>query len=333
MTIKSTDNLCEIVNVSKWFSKTKGFIKKTTSNLKAVDACSLSIKRGETLGLVGESGCGKTTFGRTLVRIYDPTDGKFFYSSASSLPVDIFSLKGKELKAYRKKIQMIYQDPYGSLNPRMNIENIIMEGLKIHDIGESKGEKRDIIANVLKKVGLRPEYMRRYPHEFSGGQRQRIGIARSLVVNPDFIICDEPVSALDVSVQAQVINILEDLKTDFNLTYLFIAHDLSVVKHISDRIAVMYLGKIIELTDTDELFTDPLHPYSKGLLDSIPIPNPHKRKEEKALLTGDVPSPIDPPRACRFVSRCPKAFAKCHLDIPKLREIKPGHEVACFLYE
>ncbi|MFP4461878.1 MAG: ABC transporter ATP-binding protein [Thermotogota bacterium] len=332
--MKNADNLCEIVNLSKWFSKTKGLIKKTTSNLKAVDECSLSIKRGETLGLVGESGCGKTTFGRTLVRIYDPTDGKFLYSpNRTALPVDIFSLKGKALKEYRKKIQIIYQDPYGSLNPRMNIENIIMEGLKIHDIGESKSAKRDIIANVLEKVGLRPEYMRRYPHEFSGGQRQRIGIARSLVVNPDFIICDEPVSALDVSVQAQVINILEDLKTDFNLTYLFIAHDLSVVKHISDRIAVMYLGKIIELTDTDELFNNPLHPYSKGLLDSIPIPNPHKRKGEKELLTGDVPSPIDPLPECRFVSRCPRAFDKCHLQVPELREIKPGHEVACFLYE
>jgi peptide/nickel transport system ATP-binding protein/oligopeptide transport system ATP-binding protein len=332
--MNKTDNLCEIVNVSKWFSKTSGVFNKKTSHLKAVDDCSLSIRRGETLGLVGESGCGKTTFGRTLVRIYNPTAGHFFYSSSkSALPVDIFSLKGKELKEYRKKIQMIYQDPYGSLNPRMNIENIIMEGLKVHDIGGTKAAKRDIIANVLKKVGLRPEYMRRYPHEFSGGQRQRIGIARSLVVNPDFIICDEPVSALDVSVQAQVINILEDLKTDFNLTYLFIAHDLSVVKHISDRIAVMYLGKIIELTQTDELFNNALHPYSKGLLDSIPIPNPHKRKKGRQLLTGDVPSPIDPPPACRFVSRCPQAFDKCHLEIPKLKEINPGHEVACFLYE
>lgn len=332
--MKNASNLCEIVNLSKWFSKTSGLIHKKTSHLKAVDQCTLSIKRGETLGLVGESGCGKTTFGRTLVRIYHPTQGKFFYSpDPSALPVDIFSLKGKELKQYRKKIQMIYQDPYGSLNPRMNIENIILEGLKIHDIGENKSEKRDMIATVLEKVGLRPEYMRRYPHEFSGGQRQRIGIARSLVVNPDFIICDEPVSALDVSVQAQVINILEDLKTDFNLTYLFIAHDLSVVKHISDRIAVMYLGKIIELTETDMLFNNPLHPYSKGLLESIPIPNPHKRKGDKQLLQGDVPSPVDPPQACRFVSRCPKAFDRCHMEIPQLKEIEPGHEVACFLYE
>ncbi len=332
--MEQKDVLCEIKNLSKWFSKSFGLINKTVSNLKAVDDCSISINRGETLGLVGESGCGKTTFGRTLVRIYDPTDGKFFYHpQGSDEKVDIFSLKGKDLKEYRKKIQMIYQDPYGSLNPRMNIENIIMEGLKVHSIGSSKAEKREMIANMLEKVGLRPEYMRRYPHEFSGGQRQRIGIARSLVVNPDFIICDEPVSALDVSVQAQVINILEDLRNDFELTYLFIAHDLSVVKHISDRIAVMYLGKIIELTQTEELFNAPLHPYSKGLLESIPIPNPHKRKQQKELISGDVPSPIDPPQACRFVSRCPRAFEKCHKEIPQLKEIAPGHSVACFLYD
>jgi oligopeptide/dipeptide ABC transporter ATP-binding protein len=328
------DILCEINNLSKWFSKSTGTFKKKTAHLKAVDGCSLEIYRGETLGLVGESGCGKTTFGRTLVRIYKPNDGEFkYYLEGTSDSVDIFSLKGSQLKEYRKKIQMIYQDPYGSLNPRMNIENIINEGLKIHSIGSSKSDRRNIIADALGKVGLRPEYMRRYPHEFSGGQRQRVGIARSLVVNPDFIICDEPVSALDVSVQAQVINILEGLKEDTNLTYLFIAHDLSVVKHISDRIAVMYLGKIIELAETEALFKSPLHPYTKGLLDSIPVPNPHMRKKNKHLISGDVPSPVDPPDTCRFLKRCPKAFEKCSGGIPELKEIEEGHFVSCFLYQ
>jgi oligopeptide/dipeptide ABC transporter ATP-binding protein len=328
------DVLCEIENLSKWFSKSTGTFQKKTSHLKAVDDCTLEIKRGETLGLVGESGCGKTTFGRTLVRIYKPTAGHFkYYENGSQEPVDIFALKGQQLREYRQKIQMIYQDPYGSLNPRMNIENIITEGLRIHDIGKTREERRNIIAEVLGKVGLRPEYMRRYPHEFSGGQRQRVGIARSLVVNPDFIICDEPVSALDVSVQAQVINILEGLKEDMNLTYLFIAHDLSVVKHISDRIAVMYLGKIIELAETEKLFKKTLHPYTKGLLDSIPVPNPHMRKKGKQLLTGDVPSPVDPPETCRFLKRCPQAFEKCSKGIPALREIEPGHFTACFLYD
>ncbi|HOO32597.1 MAG TPA: ATP-binding cassette domain-containing protein [Thermotogota bacterium] len=328
------ENLCEIRDLSKWFTQSNGAFRKQVSHLKAVDGCSFSIRRGETLGLVGESGCGKTTFGRTLVRIYQPTSGEFmYYEKGEENPTDIFKLKPSRLRGFRQKIQMIYQDPYGSLNPRMNIENIITEGLKIHGIGKSRSERREIIAEVLEKVGLRPEYMRRYPHEFSGGQRQRVGIARSLVVNPEFIICDEPVSALDVSVQAQVINILEGLKEDLNLTYLFIAHDLSVVKHISDRIAVMYLGKIIEMAETEELFKNTLHPYTKGLLDSIPVPNPHMRKKGKQLLSGDVPSPVDPPQTCRFLKRCPRAFERCTKGIPELREIEAGHFVACYLYD
>lgn len=331
------NNIVEVKNLKKWFPITGGLLNKTRSYLKAVDDVSFKINKGETLGLVGESGCGKTTIGRTLIRLYNPTGGQFNYVSyedGSEKIEDILSLPEKKLRGYRKDIQMIFQDPYASLNPRMTVQEIIDEGLKVHSVGNNRAGRTKIIADILEKVGLRPEYMKRYPHEFSGGQRQRIGIARAMVVNPKLVICDEPVSALDVSVQAQVINLLEDLKENFDLTYLFIAHDLSVVKHISNRITVMYLGKIMEVAETDNLFANPLHPYTKGLLSAIPVPNPHMRKMGKReLLTGDIPSPIDPPKACRFVKRCRYAMERCGKEIPVLRDVEPGHQVACFLYE
>jgi oligopeptide/dipeptide ABC transporter ATP-binding protein len=325
--------MVEIRNLKKWFPLKGSFRRK--SNLKAVDGVDLHIYKGETLGLVGESGCGKTTIGRTLIKLYTPTAGEFLYrgKGASDNGIDIFSLSESMMRSFRKEIQMVFQDPYASLNPRITIHDIIAEGLRVHRFGRNKEERKEMIAEVLEKVGLRSEYMYRYPHEFSGGQRQRIGIARSIILNPDLVICDEPVSALDVSVQAQVINLLEDLKRDLRLTYLFIAHDLAVVKHICDRISVMYLGKIVETAETDELFNNPLHPYTQGLLASIPIPNPHLRKiGKRQLVKGDIPSPVDPPQTCRFVKRCPKAFEKCSRESPELNEVKSGHFVSCFLY-
>ncbi len=325
--------IVEIKNLKKWFPIKSGFRKK--SHLKAVDGVDLHIFKGETLGLVGESGCGKTTIGRTLIKIYQPTDGEFLYRGGGSTDdnVDIFSLSESKMRPFRKEIQMVFQDPYASLNPRMTVHDIIAEGLRVHSVGKSKEERKSMISDVLEKVGLRPEYMYRYPHEFSGGQRQRIGIARSMILNPALVICDEPVSALDVSVQAQVINLLEDLKYEFELTYLFIAHDLAVVKHICDRISVMYLGKIVETAETDELFNNALHPYTRGLLSSIPVPNPHLRKTGKReIVKGDIPSPVDPPDTCRFAKRCPKAFDRCGKESPSLKEASDGHFVSCFLY-
>jgi len=294
--------------------------------LRAVDGVTFDINQGETLGLVGESGCGKSTVGRCLLRLYEPTSGKIFFENE-----EITHASNSEMRPVRRDMQVIFQDPYSSLNPRQNILSIVSEPMVIHKIG-SKSERRDRVAGLLEKVGLDPSYMRRYPHEFSGGQRQRIGIARALALDPKMIVCDEPVSALDVSVQAQVVNLLQDLQSELGLTYLFISHGLAVVEHISNRVAVMYLGKIVEIADAQELYSDPLHPYTKALLSAIPIPDP-KQKRERIVLKGDVPTPIDPPSGCRFRTRCPWAIDDCAKVVPELREITPGHTAACIRVE
>lgn len=323
---KSKDVLLEVKNLKKYFAMKKGFFGGNTQYVKAVDDVSFHIKKRETLGLVGESGCGKSTTGRTLIRLYKPTDGQIIYGG-----VDIAKMDEKELNPYRKKIQMIFQDPYASLNTRMTIGDIIGEALDIHKLAGGK-EKTEIIHDLLSRVGLSPDHAIRYPHEFSGGQRQRIGIARALAVKPEFIICDEPISALDVSIQAQVVNMLSDLQDELGLTYLFIAHDLSMVRYISDRVGVMYLGKIVEIGESEELYECPAHPYTKALLSAIPIPDPDIVKNKKRiLLEGDVPSPINPPSGCRFRTRCRYAMPKCAESEPVMREVSPGHYAACHL--
>ena len=294
--------------------------------VRAVDDVSFDILGGETLGLVGESGCGKSTVGRCILRLYEPTSGEVWFENEN-----ITHLAHKDMQKLRREMQIIFQDPYASLNPRLNILTIVSEPLKIHGIGNKK-EQKERVADLLAKVGLDPNYMHRYPHEFSGGQRQRIGIARALALNPKLIICDEPVSALDVSVQAQVVNLLQDLQAEFGLTYLFISHGLAVVEHISQRVAVMYLGKIVEIADAKELYELPLHPYTKALLSAIPIPDP-KQKRERIILTGDVPTPINPPSGCRFRTRCPWAIEDCARVVPELREVVKGHSVACIRVE
>lgn len=320
------ETLVEVKNLVKYFPVRAGLLQRVVNHVKAVDDVSFFVRKGETLGLVGESGCGKTTVGRTMLRLIEPTSGSVVVDGK-----DVFSMKPVELKQARREMQIIFQDPYASLDPRVPIGESVMEGLHIHKIGTPK-ERVEIMLETLDKVGLEDYHARRYPHEFSGGQRQRIGIARALALRPSFIICDEPVSALDVSIQSQVLNILKDLQHEFGLTYLFIAHNLSVVEHVSDRVAVMYLGKMVELTTRDELFRNPLHPYTKALMSAIPVPNP-RMKRQRVILKGDVPSPLNPPRGCRFHPRCPAAVEKCSQEEPQFKELAPEHWVACWVAE
>jgi oligopeptide/dipeptide ABC transporter ATP-binding protein len=317
-------NLIEVKSLKKYFPVRAGIMQRVVANVQAVDDVSFNIKSGETLGMVGESGCGKTTIGRTMLRLIEPTAGSVLYNG-----IDIFKLKHSELKPIRRDLQIIFQDPYASLDPRVPIGESVMEGLHIHHIGTPK-ERVGIMLETLKKVGLEQYHSRRFPHEFSGGQRQRIGIARALALRPKFIVCDEPVSALDVSIQSQVLNILKDLQKEFGLTYLFIAHNLSVVEHISDRVAVMYLGKMVELADRDELYRDPEHPYTQALMSAIPVADP-KLKRNRLILKGDVPSPLHPPSGCRFHPRCPIAEKICSEQEPEFREVKPNHWAACWM--
>ena len=316
-------NLVEVKNLVKYFPVRGGVLQRVVAQVKAVENVSFFVKEGETLGLVGESGCGKTTVGRTMLRLTEPTSGEVDYAG-----INVFKLQGKDLKVMRRNMQIIFQDPYASLDPRVPIGESVMEGLKIHGIGSPR-ERFDLAIETLRKVGLEDYHARRYPHEFSGGQRQRIGIARALALRPKFIVCDEPVSALDVSIQSQVLNILKDLQKEFGLTYLFIAHNLSVVEHISNRVAVMYLGKMVEMADREELFRNPLHPYTQALMSAIPIPDP-KMRRERIILKGDVPSPLNPPSGCRFNPRCPVAIAHCKVEEPPFKEASPGHWVACW---
>ncbi len=322
--------LLEVTNLKMYFPVTSGIVfQRKVADVKAVDNVSFTINKGETLGLVGESGCGKTTTGRCLLQLYKPTEGEVKFNGQ-----DVTKLSNSDMRQMRREMQVIFQDPYGSLNPRMTCGDIVGEPLKVHKLTNSKGEYRDRVSELLTTVGLSSYMSDRYPHEFSGGQRQRIGIARALAVNPSFIVCDEPVSALDVSIQAQVINLLEDLQQEFGLTYLFIAHDLSVVKHISDRIAVMYLGHIVEVADRNELYDNPLHPYTRALLSAVPIPDPVMEADrERIILTGDVPSPMSPPDGCVFHTRCPVGDDDCEIEMPELREVTPGHWVACIKVE
>jgi oligopeptide transport system ATP-binding protein len=325
-----TEPLVRVENLTKHFPIRKGmFIERVVGAVRAVDNISFTIQRGETLGMVGESGCGKTTAGRTLLGLYPATSGKTFIDGHS-----VYEARGSELMKIRRKAQMIFQDPYASLNPRWTVNSIISEPLRVHKLISSQKERDERVKELLELVGLNARHINRFPHEFSGGQRQRIGIARALASDPLFIVCDEPISALDVSIQAQVVNLLEKLQDQLGLTYLFVAHDLSMVRHICDRVAVMYLGVMVELAERDELYENPLHPYTKALLSAVPVPDPRKERERKrVILSGDVPSPINPPSGCRFHPRCPIAVERCKVDVPEWREIKPGHHVACHLVE
>lgn len=318
------EDLVEVEHLVKYFPVRAGLMQRVVNWVKAVDDVSFTVKKGETLGMVGESGCGKTTIGRSMLRLVEPTSGSVHYDNK-----DVLKLRGSELKDVRRHMQIIFQDPYASLDPRVPIGESVMEGLHIHKIG-TRQERYDLMIDTLKKVGLEDYHARRYPHEFSGGQRQRIGIARALALRPNFIICDEPVSALDVSIQSQVLNILKDLQKEFGLTYLFIAHNLSVVEHISDRVAVMYLGKMVELASREDLFKEPLHPYTKALMTAIPIPDPRLNRKRE-VLKGDVPSPLNPPKGCRFHPRCPIAEKICSEQEPEFREAAPMHWVACWM--
>ncbi len=319
-------DLIKVNHLMKYFPVRGGVLQRVQAWVQAVDDVSFTVREGETLGLVGESGCGKTTVGRTMLRLIEPTGGEVFYEDTN-----VFNLSGSDLKKMRRNMQIIFQDPYASLDPRMPIGESISEGLKIHNIGTHK-ERFEIVIQNLRKVGLEDYHSRRYPHEFSGGQRQRIGIARALALQPKFIICDEPVSALDVSIQSQVLNILNDLQNEFGLTYLFIAHNLSVVEHISNRVAVMYLGKMVELTTREELFRNPLHPYTQALMSAIPVPD-SELTQERIILPGDVPSPLNPPVGCRFHPRCPVVVEHCSVEEPPFNEVSDDHFVACWRVE
>jgi peptide/nickel transport system ATP-binding protein/oligopeptide transport system ATP-binding protein len=319
-------NLVVVKDLVKYFPVRSGLLQRVVAWVQAVDGVSFTIREGETLGMVGESGCGKTTVGRAMLRLIEPTSGSVYFDGTN-----VLRLKGKALKSMRRNMQIIFQDPYASLDPRMPIGESVMEGLNVHGIGTHR-DRVETMLETLKKVGLEDYHARRYPHEFSGGQRQRIGIARALALRPKFIICDEPVSALDVSIQSQVLNILKDLQREFGLTYLFIAHNLSVVEHISDRVAVMYLGKMVELAGREELYRNVLHPYTKALFSAIPVPDP-TIKRDRIILKGDVPSPLHPPKGCRFHPRCPVVIDKCSVEEPVFKESKPDHWAACWLVE
>jgi len=326
-TTNTDQALLEVNNLVKFYPIQRGFLKRTVGNVRAVDDVSFKIKAGETLGLVGESGCGKTTTSRCILRAIDPTSGEILFRTGEGTTIDVATLGKEPLRELRNEMQMIFQDPYGSLNPRMMLLDIVGEPLLVHGM-KSRRDRADRVAELMRLVGLRPEYMRRFPHAFSGGERQRIGIARALALNPRLVVADEPVSALDVSVQAQVINLLEELQEELNLTYLFVAHDLSVVRHISDTVAVMYVGKIVEMGPTEELFDSPKHPYTSALLSSVPIPDPRSRAR-RIPLEGEVANPANPPSGCYFHPRCAHAIERCREEAPVLEEISPGHVVSC----
>jgi len=327
-TMAQREVLLRVDGLKKYFPIRRGVFQRRVGAVRAVDGVSFEVYRGETLGLVGESGCGKTTTGRTIIRLYEPTDGHVYFEG-----VDLATIKGAQLRQMRRRMQMIFQDPYASLSPRMSVLGIVGEPLEVHRVARG-AEKKKRVAELLEVVGMDPAFMNRYPHEFSGGQRQRIGLARALALNPDLIICDEPISALDVSIQAQVVNLLEDLQEKLGLTYIFIAHDLSMVRHISNRVAVMYLGKIVELTDRDTLYANPLHPYTQALLSAVPVPDPFiEEKRQRIILEGDLPSPANPPVGCNFNTRCPVAIDRCFEAEPDFIQVEEEHYCACHLVQ